>query len=68
MTDEHRHGSGRMPFAPLRFEGMTKHSMATSCRHFFTIDQAILPYLDDLNPSDPATADFAAADSATRQH
>lgn len=46
------------PFSPLRFEGMTKHSMATSLQAIFHNDQAILPYLDDLNPSDPATADL----------
>lgn len=46
------------PFAPLRFEGMTKHSMATSLQAIFHNDQAILPYLDDLNPSDPITADL----------
>lgn len=46
------------PFSPLRFEGMVKHSMAGSLQAIFHNDQAILPYLDDLNPSDPATADL----------
>ena len=46
------------PFSPLRFEGMTKHSMATSLQAIFHNDQAVIPYLDDLNPSDPATADL----------
>ncbi len=46
------------PFSPLRFEGMTKHSMATSLQSVFHNDQAVIPYLDDLNPSDPITADL----------
>lgn len=46
------------PFAPLRFEGMTKHSMATALRGVFHNGQAALPYLDDLNPADAQTADM----------
>ncbi len=46
------------PFAPLRFEGMTKHSMATSLQAIFHNDQAAIPYLDDYDLTDPATADL----------
>lgn len=46
------------PFAPLRFEGMTKHSMATALRGVFHAQQAALPYMDDLNPADPQMADM----------
>lgn len=46
------------PFAPLRFEGMTKHSMATALRSIFHNGQAALPYLDDFNLTDPHTADL----------
>ncbi len=46
------------PFAPLRFEGMTKHSMATSLQSVFHNDQAAIPYLDDHDLTDPATADL----------
>lgn len=35
------------PFSPVRFEGMTKHSMATSLRAVFHNRQAVLPYVDD---------------------
>lgn len=35
------------PFAPLRFEGMTKHSMATALRAAFHNGQAAIPYFDD---------------------
>lgn len=34
-------------FAPLRFEGMTKHSMAQALRSFFHAGQAAMPYIDD---------------------
>ena len=46
------------PFAPLRFEGMVKHSMATALRAAFHNDQAAIPYLDDYDLTDPATADL----------
>lgn len=46
------------PFAPMRFEGMVKHSMATSLQAIFHNDQAALPYFEDFNLSDPATADL----------
>src|SRR4029077_6671330 len=41
------------PFAPLRFEGMTKHSMAMAVRSMFHNSQAAIPYFDefDLNPA-----------------
>lgn len=35
------------PFAPLRFEGMVKHSMATALRAAFHNGQAAIPYFDD---------------------
>lgn len=48
------------PFSPLRFEGMTKHSMATALRATFHNDQAVLPYLADSDQdlADPHTADL----------
>lgn len=35
------------PFAPIRFEGMTKHSMASALRAAFHNGQAAIPYFDD---------------------
>jgi hypothetical protein len=35
------------PFAPLRFEGMTKHQMATAVRALFVHSRAAMPYIDD---------------------
>lgn len=46
------------PFAPIRFEGMTKHSMAQALRSIFHNAQAALPYLDDLDLADPEVADL----------
>lgn len=46
------------PFAPLRFEGMVKHSMAQALRSLFHNDQAALPYVEDFDLVDPATADL----------
>lgn len=34
-------------FAPLRFEGMTKHAMASALRSAFHNNQAAIPYVDD---------------------
>ncbi len=34
-------------FAPIRFEGMVKHSMATTLRAAFYNSQAAIPYFDD---------------------
>jgi len=48
------------PFAPIRFEGMVKHAMATALRSVFNNKQAAIPYLDDNNPLDPDTADLRA--------
>lgn len=38
---------GEWPFAPIRFEGMVKHSMATALRSVFHNGQAAIPYFDD---------------------
>lgn len=46
------------PFAPMRFEGMVKHSMATALRSIFHNRQAAIPYIDDHDLTDPATADM----------
>ncbi|MDD4927501.1 MAG: hypothetical protein PHF58_13485 [Methylotenera sp.] len=35
------------PFAPIRFEGMVKHSMATALRSLFHNGQAAIPYFDE---------------------
>lgn len=45
-------------FSPIRFEGMTKHQMATALRAVFHNGQAAIPYIDDLDPSDPETLDL----------
>lgn len=45
-------------FSPIRFEGMVKHQMATALRALYHNGQAALPYLDDLDPADPETADL----------
>lgn len=42
-------------FAPIRFEGMTKHSMATTLRAAFYNSQAAIPYFED---EDPGCADL----------
>lgn len=38
---------GEWAFAPLRFEGMQKHSMAQAIRSSFVSNQVALPYIDD---------------------
>lgn len=45
------------PFAPIRFEGMTKHSMATALRAAFHNGQAAIPYFDDSRDIAEAKAD-----------
>lgn len=47
-------------FSPIRFEGMTKHSMATGLRIVFQHNNAAIPYLDDLDLQDLETADMRA--------
>lgn len=39
------------PFRPIRFEGMTKHQMATALRAFFHGNYAVLPLIDDQTQS-----------------
>lgn len=46
------------PFSPMRFEGMTKHSMASALRSMFHNDTACIPYFDDQHPDDPDTSDL----------
>lgn len=48
------------PFSPIRFEGMTKHSMAQALRSLFNNKQAAIPYFDDQNPNEEETADLRA--------
>lgn len=45
-------------FSPIRFEGMTKHSMAQAIRSIFHNKQAAIPYFDDQDLSDPELADL----------
>lgn len=45
-------------FAPVRFEGMVKHQMATVLRAVFHNMNAAIPYLDDFELTDPATVDM----------
>lgn len=49
------------PFSPIRFEGMTKHQMATALRTAFHNGNAALPYVDDKEGAElaePAVADM----------
>lgn len=46
------------PFAPIRFEGMTKHSMAQALRSIFHNGQAAIPYFDDYDLNDIETEDM----------
>jgi len=46
------------PFAPIRFEGMVKHSMAQALRSVYHNRQAVLPYIDDHDYTDPAIQDM----------
>lgn len=58
MIDRHTIGDGRSTattwaewaFAPLRFDGMQKHSMATTLKNVFHNGRAALPYIDDAFP------------------
>jgi len=45
-------------FSPIRFEGMTKHSMAQALRSVFHKKQAAIPYFDDQDLTDPELADL----------
>ena len=45
-------------FSPVRFEGMTKHQMATAVRNVFHNRQAAIPYLDDIDEADQVVADM----------
>jgi len=48
------------PFAPIRFDGATKHNMAQALRSIFHHKQAAIPYIDDSDDSllDPALQDM----------
>lgn len=45
-------------FAPMRFEGMTKHQMAVAVKQMFHEGRAALPYFDDLDPTNPDTIEL----------
>lgn len=47
-------------FAPIRFEGMTKHQMAQAVRNNFHTGHAAVPFIDDLDETNPDTADLRA--------
>lgn len=49
---------GEWAFSPIRFEGMTKHQMATSVRNVFHNRQAAMAYVDDDDGNDAAVADM----------
>lgn len=49
---------GEWAFSPIRFEGMTKHQMATAVRNVFHNRQAAIPYVDDYDDNDKTTADM----------
>ena len=44
------------PFEPIRFEGMTKHSMATGVQAAFSGRRVALPYIDHLADDDEGAA------------
>jgi len=46
------------PFAPIRFQGMVKHSMAQALRAAFHKKQAAIPYFDDQDMADPDLIDM----------
>jgi len=46
------------PFAPIRFEGMTKHSMATALRSVFHNGQAAIPYVEEDDSLAPVIQDM----------
>jgi len=48
---------GEWAFSPIRFEGMTKHSMAQALRSIFHNNQAAIPYFDDSDTT-PELADI----------
>lgn len=52
---------GKWPFAPIRFEGMVKHSMASALRSAFHNGQAAIPYTDE-------GEDLAVAEANGRLH
>lgn len=45
------------PFAPIRFEGMQKHAMATGVQAAFQNNRVVLPYIDD-REDDPYVSDL----------
>lgn len=45
---------GQWPFAPIRFEGQTKHSMASMLRTAFHHGQAAIPWVDEDDPTHDA--------------
>jgi len=45
-------------FAPMRFEGMTKHQMAVSVKQLFHGGRAAIPYFDDLDPTNAETLEI----------
>lgn len=49
---------GEWAFAPIRFEGMVKHQMASAVRAAFSNKHAAMPYVDDRPVDDPATSDM----------
>jgi hypothetical protein len=48
------------PFAPMRFEGMTKHQMAKTLKGIFHHERAVVPYFDDRDMLDSSCADMRA--------
>lgn len=47
-------------FAPMRFEGMTKHQMAVCVKQLFHEGRAALPYFEDFDLLDPGTIELRA--------
>lgn len=44
---------GQWAFAPMRFEGMTKHVMASAVREAFHSNRAAFPYVDTMDEREP---------------
>lgn len=58
---------GEWAFAPIRFEGMVKHSMAVSLASSFSAGRMVLPYVHDISQGDESFRDVEDLQSLYRQ-
>lgn len=63
-TASHWH---KWPFAPIRFEGMAKHSMATSLASQFSSGRVALPYVNHIEEGDTDYEDVKDLQTLYRQ-